>query len=184
MKKLIQSQGELDSACYLYSIVNGYLALTKYTACKNNKSMEVLYKKWDSVISNAPFANDFFIGGPKGGTYRYNYSEQLYEVSAVNALKALKEKGEVFECKVSSEITNLRDLKEHLDSNTVAVICPGDEHWITAVAYDNGVKAACSWQLNTLVSSYKEFPTHYGRYFNSSIRSGEIDFALLITRIA
>lgn len=182
MKHRILSQGRLDSACFLYAIVNSYLALTKYDGLRD---MDDLYKRWDSLLESMPFASDFLRAGSKEGTDKYNHHELLYDVAVETALGKLRSRGQRFESWRDEEVCIARDLRSKLDSNTVAIICPNDEHWVSAVGYDHGALVACSWELMDCRDSYTEHKTKDARIWNKRIKSNaKFDFTLLITRSA
>jgi len=156
----INSQGNYDGACFLYSIANAYAALTG-----KNLSQRV----WDEAVAEMPFLAQFMTAAE--GTRLYNDSVPLYIFSINRLLNGYRKK----RFQIDS-MPNLRDGAELLASisgNSVVILNIRSEHWVCAVDHTTaGAKLflACSAQLFEKRSKYEEKtgPT-FGRAYNREL---------------
>jgi hypothetical protein len=138
----IYSQGDLDGACFLYSIANAYKALTR----KN-----VTSRAWSKALNSVLLLEDFM--DSTVGTERYNDDALLFEAVINNMLGA-------FSRKISFEVTqvkcrNIASIKKLISEKAVVIFCymvekDGKEiinHWTCGVGLHDsppGVQVACS----------------------------------------
>ena len=138
----IYSQGNLDGACFLYSIANAYKALS-------NK--DITKSAWSKAVKGVLFLEDFMDGTL--GTERYN-DNQMFEDVVINMLNAFSRKI-AFEVK-QVKCGNLASIKKLISEKSVAIFCytvekNGKEiinHWTCGVGANDDpieIQVACSY---------------------------------------
>ena len=170
MRKIL-SQGELDGACFLYSIANAAAILTE-------KSMR---KKWKPFINTLPFKTDQFLNGD--GTKSLNDNQHLFETIANEFFKTSK-----IDATCESKIIKThKELREEITGTSIAIACINDgEHWLTICEVDSKYAyTACSSALIDSPSNYLEKPSEkLKRIYNRQISLANIkayrDYYLII----
>lgn len=153
----IYSQGDLDGACFLYSIANAYRTLS-------NK--EISPSAWSKALKWVCFPEDLL--NRSMGTERYNNKTELYQL-VINSVLAELSYYQAEHVKIS-KLDNIRKL---ITDNSVAIFCyrvvndKGKEiinHWTCGVDYTVkpfGIQIACSDCSATPLKSSK-----YNRWYN------------------
>ena len=137
----IYSQGDLNGACFLYSIANAYKALSNKDITKN---------AWSKAVKGVLFLEDFMDGTL--GTERYN-DNQMFEDVVINMLNAFSRKI-AFEVK-QVKCGNLASIKKLISEKSVAIFCYTVEenekeiinHWSCGVGFNDNtseIQLACS----------------------------------------
>ncbi|MEB6606068.1 hypothetical protein [Aeromonas sanarellii] len=154
MNRKLKSQGDLDGACFLYSIVNAVLSLNG----------EVTAKSWSNAISLLPKAK-FFLRQDEGTLAFDDDGDKLENISK-KFLHGLV--GDQF--KLEFHHVNKKGIHKLIDQHSV-VIVSNPEHWfVVTEVYDEFVFIACSDVYNTHKCEYLEKNTpKYGHLSNSKI---------------
>lgn len=171
----IRLQGDMDGACYLYSLANAYQALTEKS---------VNEKQWSKLIDQVGNARDFL--DVTNGTSRIDDILIKSTLLTDMHLKAIDKKFnfeiDLIDC--HNDIQNIG----RLNKDTI-LIAANEEHWYCIVDFNgrNGkAMIACSavWQIDP--SKYKEkiSPT-LKRYYNDSFFLKDQSFVCLykVTKI-
>lgn len=146
-RRRINSQGDLDGACFLYSIVNAYVALT---------GGEAGFGAVCRAFGQVDHPGDF-LTGDVGTTGKYAGNHELLQDNLRRILSALG--GDRFEvARIEGRVT-LPDLAAHVSAESVVVIrymgestfAQGMDHWVCVVGCgaDGQAHIACSIRLNT-----------------------------------
>lgn len=168
MKRHILSQGDLDGACFLYSVVNAYTTLT--TREPGNEGWDKrFFDRWDRSTGFIPYLSDFFQCGRENehsGTGRYNDDQRLFAYTTERILDQMGTEVEKdrFAVDVRSDANDPASLRDLVHESSVAIVCPNYEHWVVAVHFDPNpctVSVACSWK-------YHSFDPYQETYHNSS----------------
>lgn len=160
MKRRILLQGDMDGACFLYSIANAFTLLT-------NKKVTIT--KWSKQFEYIPFSEDFLSGNI--GTKNYDDNMSLYEFAIKQSISlAYSSKKYLNEITIKShpQIRKLNEIKPLISNKSVVILNISGEHWICAVGIDekrNSIQAACS-EIPENICSYKEFKNENDKYFN------------------
>jgi len=165
-KPKISPQGEYDGACFLYSVVNAYKALTG-----KNPTL----KMWDKSVENIPFRNDFLINV---GTYWYDDNMELYELAIQRMFEKFTKNKIAFEIKSFHEISSRKALEKLIGKNSVVILNIGSEHWVCGVDYNKeNIFLADSYQLFSEVQKYSEMKSDkFERYYNSNKTLSDISW--------
>lgn len=146
-RRIIKSQGDLDSACFLYSLVNA-------AQCLSGK--ELGNKEWQCLISCVYDCKDYLTGST--GTKRIDHLPELISTLTVEYLKVLDPKRD-YRVKILEKISKDDDLNTLLTKHSLLLIDNG-EHWFCLLEVDDEYAyIACSavWQDNR--NSYREEKT-------------------------
>jgi hypothetical protein len=149
-------QGDLDGACFLYSIANCVVALTQRKPSVN---------QWSNALEYIPFAHDFIDG--KVGIKNYDERSELYRFSVEQALSEYSPKRN-FLVRVHPELERIGDVAPLVKSNSVVILNINAEHWICVVDVDvprATLLSVCS-DLGDRVNRYKEVECQFGRAYN------------------
>jgi hypothetical protein len=190
MKPKILSQGILDGACLLYSIMNAYKSLSPdYQEESAEHFMESgdCKEKWDTIVSTVPSAFGYFRGKGSNGLGFDSSDERYFTHRTVkdsfHLLGAGKKKYTVF------ENIKLSDIVKTNFSNSVIILCCKNydkkedtygvhsiqydkriisDHWICVVGKkDNSLLIQCSLVIHT-EKKYEEIEAPYKRVYNDS----------------
>ena len=167
----ILSQGDCDSACFLYALANASIALTEQPAVGNKKWDGLWNKATDSLLATRPFLRACT------GTAPWDDQNQCLEAIASKFLTAIcKGRLEVKleELEELEELTGFkkdaaRERISSLVSETSVVVAANKYLWFVVVETE-GPKwyVACSAHLNEVGSAYKEDNSpKFNRPYNS-----------------
>lgn len=156
MKRRYLIQGDLDGACFLYSIANAVVALS---------GRKPTITQWSNSLQYIPFAADFLKGNT--GTKNYDEKPELYEFAIKQALSELSPNRKY---KITSflNIDSIADIDKLINQNSVIILNINSEHWICIVSVlpsQNKLLAACS-DVTNRIYDYSEEKTEEERYFN------------------
>ena len=161
----ILSQGDCDSACFLYALANASIALTEQPKLGDEKWDGLWNEATDSLPASRPFLRSCT------GTAPWDDQTQHLEAIASKFLTAIC-KGRL-EVKLE-ELTGFkkdaaRERISSLVSETSVVVAANKYHWFVVVEAE-GPKwyVACSAHLNEVGSAYKEDNSpKFNRPYNS-----------------
>lgn len=172
----IYAQGDLDGACFLYSIVNAYAAL---------KHQGPEFAAVSRAFAQVDHPADF-LSGIVGTTGQYDQKYVLLEDNIRRVLTLLG--GGTFSVRRIAERYSVDMLEELLGENSVVVLrymgcskfLSDMDHWVCAVEYDTGdktVHVACSTRLQRacdgVACAYAEtFNERCGRWSNDMLLPG------------
>ena len=190
MKRHILSQGDLDGACFLYSILNTYVSLT--TREPGNIGWdENFYQRWDKATKFIPYLTDFFlcsVSNPNGGTGRYDDNANLFQITVERVLSKMSTQAEngIFDVSVHKDRHHPKDIKNLITKGSVVIVCPDGEHWVACVEYNKNksiVYTACSWEFH----KYNKYEEHFhkkSRVYSNSVLKKTCTFDLAIQIIS
>lgn len=188
MKRHILAQGDLDGACFLYSLLNAYISLTSRTPGKQGWDKR-FYERWDRAATFVPHLPDFFLcadDNDYSGTGRYNDDPRLYAFVTERVMDKMSteiEKGR-FAVKIHEDATTPMDLKAFVREKSVALVCPNTEHWVACVHCGSNpytVRVACSWIYHSFDDYQETFHEKNKVYSNDKLaRNCEFPFAIQI----
>ena len=163
--RIIKSQGELDSACFLYSLVNALQSLS-------GEELKGVESKWKKLISGVYDCRDFLTGNE--GTNRIDHLQGLILALVSDYLKMLNPKKE-YSLELLKRINNIQDLRKILTKDSLLMIDNG-EHWFCLLDIDrNYAYIACSFVLQQDPSNYKEDKTpRLNRTYNDKFPVNEL----------
>lgn len=159
MNRRLKSQGDLDGACFLYSIANAVISLNDTVTAEN----------WSSAISSLPKSRSFL--RQDVGTLAFHDNGEELERVAKRFLKSLSSN----KFKVALHQGNRRSIERLIDENAV-VIVSNPEHWfvVTEVHHDT-VFAACSDTFNVHGHKHPEEPTpKFGHLSNLRMKLSDV----------
>lgn len=173
LRRFIRSQGDLDGACFLYTIFN----CAQFLA---NKKLS--RPAWKRLVDIAIHPNRFL---GKGGTDLIDEQEELL-TQLINSYMSVL--GQQCSVKLVSR-PNPNNLEKVVNSRSVLIVDNG-EHWFCVVdATSNAAFVACSavWQENP--NNYREDRSpNIGRVFNQKVHTSQLKFlrdrAFLVTSVA
>lgn len=160
MKRKILLQGDMDGACFLYSIANAFTLLT---------NQKITITQWSKQFEYIPFSGDFLSGNI--GTKNYDDNMSLYEFAIKQAISLAYSSRKVVKkitIKLHPKIEKLNEIKQLISNNSVVILNICGEHWICAVGVDeqsNSIQAACS-EIPENICSYTELKNENNKYFN------------------
>lgn len=172
MNRKIKSQGDLDGACFLYSIANAVISLNGNVTPEN----------WSDAIELLP-KSQFFICQDIG-TLAFDDDGEKLEIVAQRFINALTD--ETFKLKLYKK--NRKNMQSLIDDDSVVIIC-NPEHWfVVAEVYNDTVFIACSDALNSLGNLYlEELSTQFGHISNLKVNLNELsvhgNMAFCVTKI-
>ncbi|WP_330113966.1 hypothetical protein SA496_14430 [Pseudomonas sp. JS3066] len=169
------AQGDADSACFLYCLVNAAFLL-------NGK--QVTGAKWRKAISQMPARADDFLSGV--GTGRIgDHPESLQKLSD-SFMSAL---GVSIESEVIHDVSSHNKLSKSVKANQVVILAINNgDHWVTAVDTSRSeIYYACSAQaLSGRLPYAEETSPRLGRLYNARATFSDLkvwdSFAILLTR--
>lgn len=175
----IWSQGDLDGACFLYSIMNAARSL--YRADSN----AVWRDRWSDVLDASKQLPDFLDW--QKGTIRNADAPQRDMEQARRCLDAILPG--IFTVTLVQATLGKELLDTAIDTKSVLVV-DNNDHWYCVVDADESkVYAACSDELNRASGDYAEGKSPaFGRTFNVEIskrefKSREMARALKVSRV-
>ncbi|WP_157354269.1 hypothetical protein [Aromatoleum toluclasticum] len=176
MTRRIFAQGDLDGACYLYSIANSYVALT---------SKQLTGAQWKKSLRASPFKLDDFLSG--SGTEALDGTPDYFEGLCRNFLERIR--STQFHLTRNENVT-AKSLRASLTDNQVAIIAINDgEHWVSIVDADqNQFYIACSAAVLSSASPYLEQRSpNFQRAFNRTSSFADLQiwnrYALLVKNV-
>ena len=159
-ERKILTQGELDGACYLYSLSNAYVCLTGKRPTQNN---------WDKTIDILPFQKDF-LKSSVGTENCYKNNIDMKELTA-NFFKNLSCRSNLsFDVVAHENIDDKESLGMLINDHTVSVFCMFQEHWVVGSSYDKKkdiLRIACSYQLLENAPYIERLDELYNRPYNA-----------------
>lgn len=177
MKRKILAQGDRDGACFLYSIANSHMALTK---------KQVTQKKWEESIAAIPFRVDDFLSG--NGTLRLDDNVVYLEELCRDFLEKIQPDQFKITSKNANSDNSLRGLITH---QQVAIVAINEGlHWVSVVDADETYfHIACSAAALELGGEYTELKSDkFQRAYNLKLLFEDLklwgNYALLIRRIS
>lgn len=172
VSRKLKSQGDLDGACFLYSIANAVISLDDAVDAEN----------WSHAISSLRLreCRSFFCQDV--GTLDFDDNiRELEEKIAKPFLKSLS--GKKFAITVTPG--ERQDLKDLIDENAVAIV-GNREHWFVVTEVHEGtVFVACSYTFNDDGCKYhEEASPKFGHISNLRMKFSELHvFGGMIFRI-
>ena len=174
-KRNILSQGDCDSSCFLYGLLNAYKILTKKTPTK---------KFFNRALEYIPFSKDF--QSYDTGTQKYGDDTRIFTFTIENVLRLLSNGKYTFEVKARPPMEGQGIIEETIsnvsESSVVLLGYAGDteqqkglDHWLVVVGYgDDPPKlfVACSavYMATHMPSGYYERKDPcFGRLYNDVI---------------
>jgi hypothetical protein len=153
---LIYHQGNFDGACFLYSVINAYSAITGF---------EVEQSMWEEALKWIPFRADYL---SDTGTQRIDDDFNLYAFTIHRITRELK-CGNKIKAKGFVDVTSVVDVKKYINKSSVLIYNKKGHHWVVGVDYcQNGIESACSNELVNKRSKYQEYKSsNFGREYNS-----------------
>jgi hypothetical protein len=149
-------QGDLDGACFLYSIANSVVALT---------GQKPSTKEWSNALKFIPFSHDFIDG--EVGTVNYDEQSEIYKFAVKQALSEYSP-NKKFNVEIFPELTKTQEVEKLISKNAVVILNISSDHWICVVDTEVAEKtllAVCS-DLGERVNSYQEVKCRFGRTYN------------------
>ncbi len=155
----IYSQGDLNGACFLFSIANAYKALSH---------KEITQRAWSKAMKEVFFLEDFMDSAL--GTARFNDNPDLFKIVIQQMLNSFSDKE--FEVNYM-KCNTISAVKKLISANSVAIFCfklendKGKEiinHWTCGVDVTEkpaGIQVACSSCKNEPQKS-----NNYNRWYN------------------
>ncbi|CCK74958.1 hypothetical protein OLEAN_C07820 [Oleispira antarctica RB-8] len=165
MKRKYLIQGDLDGACFLYSIANSVVALSGRKPTVN---------QWSKALQYIPFSADFIDGNV--GTVNYDDNISLYEFAIKQAISEYSPSSD-YEIKTYPEITSVIDVDNLVSDNSVVVLNISGDHWVCVVSVDlenNRLLTACS-DITDVIYDYVEKPCDFNRLYNREYNLNEED---------
>jgi hypothetical protein len=156
LNRIYLMQGDLDGACFLYSIANSVVALT---------SRKPTVNQWGKALQYIPFSHDFLSG--KVGTKNYDDRSELYGFAVAQALSEYSPKNE-YDVTTHPNMKSIEEVHKLISSNSVVILNISGEHWICVVDVDKQIStllSVCS-DLGDRVNSYEEVGCEFGRKYN------------------
>lgn len=188
MRRHILAQGDLDGACFLYSLINAYVSLTSRTP--GNQSWDKkFHDRWDRAVAFVPHLSDFFrcgIGNEYSGTGRYDDDPRIFAYTAERVLDNMSTKTESgrFSAIIHQNTNAPRALDNLVQDTSIAVVCPNGEHWVACVQRDSNpytIWTACSWAYHSFDGYQETFHKENKVYSNGKLANNcEFPFALQI----
>ena len=176
MTRKILAQGDLDGACYLYSIANSYFALT---------SKQLTSAQWKHSLCASPFKLDDYLSGQ--GTEALDHTPDYLEGLCRNFLGEIKNAR--FEVTRSENVSS-RSLRAALSEKQVVIVAFSDgDHWVSIVDADQQkFYLACSAVALTSKAPYKEEKSpNFKRAFNKTSSFDDLriwnKYALLVKNV-
>jgi hypothetical protein len=142
-RRKLMSQGDFDSACFLYAIANASIALT---------GKRVTYAKWNDALNSISHHKAFRLAGTGTGADPWKDDFHALWPVAKNFVRS-----------INSDL-DLR-LEEGVDRSNIweliteksVVVVSNPAHWFAAVDWDNGhFFIACSAVLNSALVNNKK----------------------------
>jgi hypothetical protein len=173
-KRFIKSQGDFDSACFLYSIVNAVQCLS---------GRKITGADWRRLISYINDPRDFLTFNT--GTERTDNRPQFLAELITDYMSTLDPK-ENYAVKLVEGLDSSANFETLLKKKALLLVDNG-KHWFCLIdSHDNQAYAACSaiWQNNP--GKYRELPSpRLARTYNDSFKVADLEFlqnrAFLIT---
>lgn len=174
-KRFIRSQGDLDGACLLYSLVNAVSAIN---------GEQIAAVKWSNLLKEIYDGRDFLdtrIGSGRMDLVLYTntalfkyYLEALAPNAKFNVEILSNERGinrileKNKECKKEYEVkSNLKNIKNLIDADSVLIVA-NKEHWFCIVDFDDSyAKIACSSTFNEFLEYSEQKSYKLKRIFNN-----------------
>ncbi len=156
MNRKYLMQGDLDGACFLYSIANSVVVLT---------SRKPTVSQWSKALQYIPFSSDFLNG--KVGTKNYDDRSELYRFAASQALSEYSPTNE-FIVTDHPRAKSISDIKGLISINSVVVLNLNEEHWVCVVDVDetsSSLLSVCS-DLGDRINHYEESGCKFQRKYN------------------
>lgn len=169
----IYAQGDLDGACFLYSIVNAYAALTK---------KEPPFPNVCRAFRQVDFPQDF-LSGNTGTTDNYDKNHSKLKENIERIISILGDE-RIITSQVFDNLLDV-DLSDFVNDNSVLIVrykgdskfAIGIDHWVCVVAYEKHFKTmhiACSVRLQKACMGgncdYREvFHQNFSRWSNDKL---------------
>ncbi len=177
MTRKILSQGDLDGACYLYSIANSFFALT---------SKQITAAQWRKALRALPFKLDDFLSGQ--GTEALDSTPEYFEGLCRNFLEELRNTR--FQLSRHEKVSS-KSLRSAIAENQVAIIAIEDgAHWVSVVDADQTqFYLACSAvPLNSTEQYLEQRSPNFQRIFNRTSTFSNLriwnKYALLVRNVS
>lgn len=158
MSRIYLTQGDLDGACFLYSIANSVAALS---------AKKPTVKQWSKALEYIPSASDFLDGSI--GTKNYDDRHEIYKFAIEQALSEYSPSHN-YNVLSHPDIDNISQISKLIGHDSVAILNINGEHWICVVDIEkskNKLFAACSDVTDTQIFYYKELKCdRFDRFFN------------------
>jgi hypothetical protein len=149
----IYSQGELDGACFLYSIANAIRAVT---------GRAISQKDWRRAVESLPFRTNEFLSGYGTGVLDQHPTTLI--AFAKSFAKSLRSTVAV-ELLLKLTVGKLAPAME--DGAILIVSINSGDHWVAIVEIADGMAfCACSWEINNRDPAYAERLSASGRVYN------------------
>lgn len=176
MTRRIFAQGDLDGACYLYSIANSYAALT---------FKQLTGTQWKHSLRALPFKLDDYLSGQ--GTEALDDTPDYFEGLCRNFLGRIRNTR--FEVARSEKVSS-SSLRAALTEKQVAIVAINNgEHWVSIVDADQQqFYLACSAVALASKTPYKEERSpNFKRAFNKTSSFDDLriwnKYALLVKNV-
>ena len=176
MTRRIFAQGDLDGACFLYSIANCYVALT---------SKQLTSNQWKHSLRASPFKLDDYLTGQ--GTEALDNTPDYFEGLCRNFLGNIRNTR--FEVTRRENVSS-SSLRDALTDKQVAIIAINDgDHWVSIVDADKQqFYLACSAVALASKTPYEEERSpNFKRAFNKTSTFDDLriwnEYALLVRNV-
>lgn len=156
MKRRYLIQGDLDGACFLYSIANTVVVLS---------GRKPTIGQWAKSLQYIPFSADFLNGNV--GTKNYDEKIELYEFSIKQALSEFSP-NKKYEVTSFPNIKSITEVNKLIDKSSVVILNINSEHWVCVVSTlssQNKLLTVCS-DVTNRIYDYTESRAEDGRFFN------------------
>ncbi|PBP64981.1 hypothetical protein PSYCIT7_013835 [Pseudomonas syringae Cit 7] len=152
-KSKIYSQGELDGACFLYSVANAIRAVTGRAISRPD---------WRRAIERLPFRTHEFLSGYGTGVLDQHPDALVaFAKSFAGSLRSTV----VMEPLLRLSAGEMEAALE--EGKALIVSVDKGEHWVAIVEIADGLAyCACSWEINKKSPAYTERMTSSGRTYN------------------
>ena len=165
MKKKYLTQGDLDGACFLYSIANSVVALS---------GRKPTVKQWSKALKYIPFSTDFIDGDV--GTVNYDENVSLYKFAIEQSITEYSPSND-YEVKIYPQVSSIKEVDGLISDSSVVILNISGDHWVCVVSVDienNRLLTACSDVMDRMYN-YFEKPCDYNRFYNREYSLSEED---------
>lgn len=162
-------QGDVDGACFLYSVANSVIALGWRRKINSQQWVDA----WANALEFVPFSSDFLNGNL--GTQNYDNNSDLYGFAVRQALSEYMVVDDEYKYKYDvtthPKINSIKGVKNLILEDSVVVLNISGDHWVCVVDVDENLSSllsVCS-ELGGRVNNYQEKDCRFNRKYNREI---------------